>query len=237
MEFEYEDIPNILYKHKYLLFYEYDFDELYKILSECGTVIKITYPSSSKHIMKIILHRFGLDKKYKDITTKSLDFLIDLLKDFFSIYYTDSSYLPKLQYHDRNLSLDEDISSYPYASFNQDTIILLFDNFSRIKENTYMLFDTFFDFNNLYIVANTYDDEFSIKTKRSILYNFLEVNEHENKMIIIKQPYLVFIALLFGALYLSLAFVIEFKYAFIILGAIWITTSWYKFENFLLNKM
>ena len=217
MEFEYEDIPNILYQHKYLLLYECDFNELYYILSECGTVIKITYPSSSKHIMKIILHRFGLDKKYKDITTKSLDFLVDLLKEFFSIYYN--------------------VSSYPYAVFNQDTVILLFDNFSRIKENTFILFDTFFDFSNIYIVANTYDDEFSIKAKRSILYNFLQVNEEENKMIIVKQPYLVFIAILFGILYLAIAFVIEFKYAFIILGSIWITTSWYKFENFLLNKM
>lgn len=236
MEFEYEDIPNILYQHKYLLLYECDFNELYDILSECGTVIKITYPSSSKHIMKIILHRFGLDKKYKDITTKSLDFLIDLLKEFFSIYYNDSSYSQKLSYHENNISL-EDVSSYPYAVFNQDTVILLFDNFSRIKENTFILFDTFFDFSNIYIVANTYDDEFSIKAKRSILYNFLQVNEEENKMIIVKQPYLVFIAILFGILYLAIAFVIEFKYAFIILGSIWITTSWYKFENFLLNKM
>ncbi len=236
MEFEYEDIPNILYQHKYLLLYECDFNELYNILSECGTVIKITYPSSSKHIMKIILHRFGLDKKYKDITTKSLDFLIDLLKEFFSIYYNDSSYSQKLSYHENNISLDN-VSSYPYAVFNQDTVILLFDNFSRIKENTFILFDTFFDFSNIYIVANTYDDEFSIKAKRSILYNFLQVNEEENKMIIVKQPYLVFIAILFGILYLAIAFVIEFKYAFIILGSIWITTSWYKFENFLLNKM
>lgn len=236
MEFEYEDIPNILYQHKYLLLYECDFNELYNILSECGTVIKITYPSSSKHIMKIILHRFGLDKKYKDITTKSLDFLIDLLKEFFSIYYNDSSYSQKLSYHENNISL-EDVSSYPYAVFNQDTVILLFDNFSRIKENTFILFDAFFDFSNIYIVANTYDDEFSIKAKRSILYNFLQVNEEENKMIIVKQPYLVFIAILFGILYLAIAFVIEFKYAFIILGSIWITTSWYKFENFLLNKM
>lgn len=236
MEFEYEDIPNILYQHKYLLLYECDFNELYDILSECGTVIKITYPSSSKHIMKIILHRFGLDKKYKDITTKSLDFLVDLLKEFFSIYYNDSSYGQKLSYHENNISL-EDVSSYPYAVFNQDTVILLFDNFSRIKENTFILFDTFFDFSNIYIVANTYDDEFSIKAKRSILYNFLQVNEEENKMIIVKQPYLVFIAILFGILYLAIAFVIEFKYAFIILGSIWITTSWYKFENFLLNKM
>lgn len=236
MEFEYEDIPNILYQHKYLLFYECDFNELYDILSECGTVIKITYPSSSKHIMKIILHRFGLDKKYKDITTKSLDFLVDLLKEFFSIYYNDSSYGQKLSYHENNISLDN-VSSYPYAVFNQDTVILLFDNFSRIKENTFILFDTFFDFSNIYIVANTYDDEFSIKAKRSILYNFLQVNEEENKMIIVKQPYLVFIAILFGILYLAIAFVIEFKYAFIILGSIWITTSWYKFENFLLNKM
>ncbi|AGN16260.1 MAG: hypothetical protein ACOX01_00455 [Methanobrevibacter boviskoreani] len=236
MEFEYEDIPNILYQHKYLLLYECDFNELYDILSECGTVIKITYPSSSKHIMKIILHRFGLDKKYKDITTKSLDFLVDLLKEFFSIYYNDSSYGQKLSYHENNISLDN-VSSYPYAVFNQDTVILLFDNFSRIKENTFILFDTFFDFSNIYIVANTYDDEFSIKAKRSILYNFLQVNEEENKMIIVKQPYLVFIAILFGILYLAIAFVIEFKYAFIILGSIWITTSWYKFENFLLNKM
>ncbi|MDD6256488.1 hypothetical protein [Methanobrevibacter boviskoreani] len=236
MEFEYEDIPNILYQHKYLLLYECDFNELYNILSECGTVIKITYPSSSKHIMKIILHRFGLDKKYKDITTKSLDFLVDLLKEFFSIYYNDSSYGQKLSYHENNISLDN-VSSYPYAVFNQDTVILLFDNFSRIKENTFILFDTFFDFSNIYIVANTYDDEFSIKAKRSILYNFLQVNEEENKMIIVKQPYLVFIAILFGILYLAIAFVIEFKYAFIILGSIWITTSWYKFENFLLNKM
>lgn len=236
MEFEYEDIPNILYQHKYLLLYECDFNELYNILSECGTVIKITYPSSSKHIMKIILHRFGLDKKYKDITTKSLDFLIDLLKEFFSIYYNDSSYSQKLSYHENNISL-EDVSSYPYAVFNQDTVILLFDNFSRIKENTFILFDAFFDFSNIYIVANTYDDEFSIKAKRSILYNFLQVNEEENKMIIVKQPYLVFIAILFGILYLAIAFVIEFKYDFIILGSIWITTSWYKFENFLLNKM
>ena len=236
MEFEYEDIPNILYQHKYLLLYECDFNELYNILSECGTVIKITYPSSSKHIMKIILHRFGLDKKYKDITTKSLDFLIDLLKEFFSIYYNDSSYSQKLSYHENNISL-EDVSSYPYAVFNQDTVILLFDNFSRIKENKFILFDAFFDFSNIYIVANTYDDEFSIKAKRSILYNFLQVNEEENKMIIVKQPYLVFIAILFGILYLAIAFVIEFKYAFIILGSIWITTSWYKFENFLLNKM
>ncbi|MGN0093313.1 MAG: hypothetical protein ACI37V_02550 [Methanobrevibacter sp.] len=236
MEFEYEDIPNILYQHKYLLLYECDFNELYNILSECGTVIKITYPSSSKHIMKIILHRFGLDKKYKDVTTKSLDFLIDLLKEFFSIYYNDSSYSRKLSYHENNTSLD-DVSSYPYAVFNQDTVILLFDNFSRIKENTFILFDAFFDFSNIYIVANTYDDEFSIKAKRSILYNFLQVNEEENKMIIVKQPYLVFIAILFGILYLAIAFVIEFKYAFIILGSIWITTSWYKFENFLLNKM
>ena len=236
MEFEYEDIPNILYQHKYLLLYECDFNELYDILSECGTVIKITYPSSSKHIMKIILHRFGLDKKYKDITTKSLDFLVDLLKEFFSIYYNDSSYGQKLSYHENNISL-EDVSSYPYAVFNQDTVILLFDNFSRIKENTFILFDAFFDFSNIYIVANTYDDEFSIKAKRSILYNFLQVNEEENKMIIVKQPYLVFIAILFGILYLAIAFVIEFKYAFIILGSIWITTSWYKFENFLLNKM
>lgn len=236
MEFEYEDIPNILYQHKYLLLYECDFNELYDILSECGTVIKITYPSSSKHIMKIILHRFGLDKKYKDITTKSLDFLVDLLKEFFSIYYNDSSYGQKLSYHENNISLDN-VSSYPYAVFNQDTVILLFDNFSRIKENTFILFDTFFDFSNIYIVANTYDDEFSIKAKRSILYNFLQVNEEENKMIIVKQPYLVFIAILFGILYLAIAFVIEFKYAFIILGSIWITTSWYKFENFLLNNM
>ena len=236
MEFEYEDIPNILYQHKYLLLYECDFNELYDILSECGTVIKITYPSSSKHIMKIILHRFGLDKKYKDITTKSLDFLVDLLKEFFSIYYNDSSYGQKLSYHENNISLDN-VSSYPYAVFNQDTVILLFDNFSRIKENTFILFDTFFDFSNIYIVANTYDDEFSIKAKRSILYNFLQVNEEENKMIIVKQPYLVFIAILFGILYLAIAFVIEFKYDFIILGSIWITTSWYKFENFLLNKM
>ena len=236
MEFEYEDIPNILYQHKYLLLYECDFNELYNILSECGTVIKITYPSSSKHIMKIILHRFGLDKKYKDITTKSLDFLVDLLKEFFSIYYNDSSYGQKLSYHENNISLDN-VSSYPYAVFNRDTVILLFDNFSRIKENTFILFDTFFDFSNIYIVANTYDDEFSIKAKRSILYNFLQVNEEENKMIIVKQPYLVFIAILFGILYLAIAFVIEFKYAFIILGSIWITTSWYKFENFLLNKM
>ena len=236
MEFEYEDIPNILYQHKYLLLYECDFNELYDILSECGTVIKITYPSSSKHIMKIILHRFGLDKKYKDITTKSLDFLVDLLKEFFSIYYNDSSYGQKLSYHENNISLDN-VSSYPYAVFNQDTVILLFDNFSRIKENTFILFDAFFDFSNIYIVANTYDDEFSIKAKRSILYNFLQVNEEENKMIIVKQPYLVFIAILFGILYLAIAFVIEFKYAFIILGSIWITTSWYKFENFLLNKM
>ncbi|MCI6930215.1 MAG: hypothetical protein MR750_03035 [Methanobrevibacter boviskoreani] len=236
MEFEYGDIPNILYQHKYLLLYECDFNELYDILSECGTVIKITYPSSSKHIMKIILHRFGLDKKYKDITTKSLDFLVDLLKEFFSIYYNDSSYGQKLSYHENNISLDN-VSSYPYAVFNQDTVILLFDNFSRIKENTFILFDTFFDFSNIYIVANTYDDEFSIKAKRSILYNFLQVNEEENKMIIVKQPYLVFIAILFGILYLAIAFVIEFKYAFIILGSIWITTSWYKFENFLLNKM
>ncbi len=236
MEFEYEDIPNILYQHKYLLLYECDFNELYDILSECGTVIKITYPSSSKHIMKIILHRFGLDKKYKDITTKSLDFLVDRLKEFFSIYYNDSSYGQKLSYHENNISLDN-VSSYPYAVFNQDTVILLFDNFSRIKENTFILFDTFFDFSNIYIVANTYDDEFSIKAKRSILYNFLQVNEEENKMIIVKQPYLVFIAILFGILYLAIAFVIEFKYAFIILGSIWITTSWYKFENFLLNKM
>ena len=225
MEFEYEDIPNILYQHKYLLLYECDFNELYDILSECGTVIKITYPSSSKHIMKIILHRFGLDKKYKDITTKSLDFLVDLLKEFFSIYYNDSSYGQKLSYHENNISLDN-VSSYPYAVFNQDTVILLFDNFSRIKENTFILFDTFFDFSNIYIVANTYDDEFSIKAKRSILYNFLQVNEEENKMIIVKQPYLVFIAILFGILYLAIAFVIEFKYAFIILGSIWITTSW-----------
>jgi hypothetical protein len=141
-----------------------------------------------------------------------------------------------LSYHENNISLDN-VSSYPYAVFNQDTVILLFDNFSRIKENTFILFDTFFDFSNIYIVANTYDDEFSIKAKRSILYNFLQVNEEENKMIIVKQPYLVFIAILFGILYLAIAFVIEFKYAFIILGSIWITTSWYKFENFLLNKM
>ena len=100
--------------------------------------------------MKIILHRFGLDKKYKDITTKSLDFLVDLLKEFFSIYYNDSSYGQKLSYHENNISL-EDVSSYPYAVFNQDTVILLFDNFSRIKENTFILFDTFFDFSNIYI--------------------------------------------------------------------------------------
>lgn len=118
-----------------------------------------------------------------------------------------------------------------------DTLVLLIDNFSSIRDDSYIIFYTLVHMRNVYIVANTYETEFSREVKKGTLSYFTWINKQDFKYTAIKQPYFLFIAIILGMGYLASAFLVDFKYTFTILGTIWIITSWYKYENYAFKKI
>ena len=225
---EVEEIPRLLLKYKYLLLYDYDVELLVNYLDKYRFVIKINYPVYPKHIMKNICGFFKLDSKYSDITSKSLDFMIELFKKRFLRYYHKSA----------NDNYDQVFYTDDYEpSFSKDSVIIVIDNFDKLKISSYPIFETLFNMDNVYIIANAYTDEFSHRIQKLILSHFNVVNENKNKTILIKQPFLLLISLMLGMIYLAVAYIINPQYmsAFVVLGAVWIVTSWYKFENSLLK--
>lgn len=231
MDINLNKLPDVLYKHKYVLLYDFDMDLIYKLLKGYGSVIKIKYPNYPKHIMKIILHYFHLDYGYKDITSKSLDFIIELFKNRFIQYYDESQ-----KYFLKDLNFER-FMEYEKADFDENSIILVFDNFDKIKINSVPVFETFFELSNIYIIANTYSDEFQYEVDKLIISNFYEFNSNNIIAIDITQPFFILVALILGAVYFSIAYTLTHNVsAFVILGAIWISTSWYKFENYFVKK-
>ena len=116
-------------------------------------------------------------------------------------------------------------------------MVLLIDNFSSIRDDSYIIFYTLVHMRNVYIVANTYETEFSQEVKKGTLSYFTWINKQDFKYTAIKQPYFLFIAIILGMGYLASAFLVDFKYTFTILGTIWIITSWYKYENYAFKKI
>lgn len=226
-EYDVDKLPKMLLEHKYLLFYDFDIDLLNSYFEKYNFVIKISYPTYPKHIMKNVCGFFKLDKNYKDITSKSLDFMIELFKKRFAQYYNKSVDDVPIFYTDEY-----------YADFSRDSVIIIFDNFDKIKISSYPIFEAFFNMDNVFILANAYTDEFSSRIQKLIVSNFYEVNENHNKVINVKQPFLLLISFILGIIYLAVAYIITPAYmsAFVVLGAIWIVTSWYKFENYLLKN-
>ena len=231
MNIDLRKLPDILYKHRYVLLYDFDIDLIFKLFKEYGSVIRIKYPNYPKHIMKIIVHYFHLDYNYKDITSKSLDFIIDLFKNHFIQYYDETQ---KYLFKDLNF---EGFVEYEKAEFIDDSIILIFDNFDKIKINSIPVFETFFELKNVYIIANTYSDEYQYEINKLIISNFYELNSNEIIAIDITQPFFILVALILGAMYFSISYTLTHNIsAFVILGAIWISTSWYKFENYFVKR-
>lgn len=118
-----------------------------------------------------------------------------------------------------------------------DTLVLLIDNFSSIRDDSYIIFYTLVHMRNVYIVANTYETEFSHEVKKGTLSYFTWINKQDFKYTAIKQPYFLLIAIILGMGYLASAFLVDFKYSFTLLGTIWIITSWYKYENYSFKKI
>ncbi|WP_295722507.1 hypothetical protein [uncultured Methanobrevibacter sp.] len=134
----------------------------------------------------------------------------------------------------------DNIITYPLKDSifkKDDTLVLLIDNFSSIRDDSYIIFYTLVHMRNVYIVANTYETEFSQEVKKGTLSYFTWINKQDFKYTAIKQPYFLFIAIILGMGYLASAFLVDFQYTFTILGTIWIITSWYKYENYAFKKI
>lgn len=218
MNIETKNLEKILCQHKYVLMYDSNLNMIYEELDH-NYVVKITYPTYPKSIMKIIVHYFALDRNYKDISTKSLDFIIGLFKDRFSEYYNKENTQKKLKEEECKLE--------------EEDIILVFDNFDKLKPNALPIFEMLFNMSNVYILANSHSDEFSYNIQNYIVSNFHILNKSKRKFIYIKQPVFISVALLLGAIYLAIAYSLTPTLTpFIVLGAVWIAMSWYKFENY-----
>ncbi len=109
----------------------------------------------------------------------------------------------------------DNIITYPLkeAIFKkEDTLVLLIDNFSSIRDDSYIIFYTLVHMRNVYIVANTYETEFSQEVKKGTLSYFTWINKQDFKYTAIKQPYFLFIAIILGMGYLASAFLVDLLY-------------------------
>ena len=162
------------------------------------------------------------------------------LNNFPKLFKVNTNQTDFLMEHSKEVMETDNIISYPLkeAIFKkEDTLVLLIDNFSSIRDDSYIIFYTLVHMRNVYIVANTYETEFSQEVKKGTLSYFTWINKQDFKYTAIKQPYFLLIAIILGMGYLASAFLVDFKYTFTILGTIWIITSWYKYENYAFKKI
>lgn len=158
------------------------------------------------------------------------------LNNFPKLFNVNNS---QIENFEEDMEIDN-IVTYPLKDpifKKDDTLVLLLDNFSSIRYDSYILFYTLVHMRNVYIVANTYETDFSQEVKKGTLSYFTWINKQDFKYTAIKQPYFLFIAIILGMGYLASAFLVDFKYTFTILGTIWIITSWYKYENYAFKKI
>lgn len=162
------------------------------------------------------------------------------LNNFPKLFKVNSTQADSLLDNSEEFMETDNIKIYPLKEpifKKEDTLVLLIDNFSSIRDDSYIIFYTLVHMRNVYIVANTYETEFSQEVKKGTLSYFTWINKQDFKYTAIKQPYFLFIAIILGMGYLASAFLVDFKYTFTILGTIWIITSWYKYENYAFKKI